>query len=49
MLKLYSVGIAWSFWAPYVAHLAKHHPTWWFEGEARYKLGGVLDEPGGDA
>ncbi|WP_299085462.1 hypothetical protein [uncultured Campylobacter sp.] len=38
------------FGAPYAAHLAKHHPTWRFEGgEARYRLGGVLDEPGGDA
>ena len=38
------------FGAPYAAHLAKHHPTWRFEGgEARYKLGGVLDEVNGDA
>ena len=38
------------FGAPYAAHLAKHHPTWRFEsGEARYKLGGVLDEADGDA
>ncbi len=38
------------FGAPYAPHLAKHHPTWRFEsGEAGYKLGGVLDEPGGDA
>ena len=38
------------FGAPYAAHLAKHHPTWRFEGgEAGYKLGGVLDEPDGDA
>ena len=38
------------FGAPYAPHLAKRHPTWRFEsGEAGYKLGGVLDEPGGDA
>ncbi|MFC2346083.1 hypothetical protein [Campylobacter sp.] len=38
------------FGAPYAAHLAKHHPTWRFEGgEARYRLGGVLDEADGDA
>lgn len=38
------------FGAPYAAHLAKHHPTWRFEGgEAGYKLGGVLDEADGDA
>ena len=38
------------FGAPYAPHLAKHHPTWRFEGsEARYKLGGVLDEADGDA
>ena len=38
------------FGAPYAPHLAKHHPTWRFDGgEAGYKLGGVLDEPGGDA
>ena len=38
------------FGAPYAAHLAKYHPTWWFEGgEAGYRLGGVLDEAGGDA
>nr|WP_315046966.1 hypothetical protein [uncultured Campylobacter sp.] len=38
------------FGAPYAAHLAKHHPTWRFEGgEAGYKLGGVLDEANGDA
>lgn len=38
------------FGAPYAAHLAKHHPTWRFEGgEAGYKLGGVLGEPDGDA
>ncbi|WP_297895100.1 hypothetical protein [uncultured Campylobacter sp.] len=38
------------FGAPYAPHLAKHHPTWWFEGsEARYRLGGVLDEADGDA
>lgn len=38
------------FGAPYAPHLAKHHPTWRFEGsEARYKLGGVLDEVNGDA
>lgn len=38
------------FGAPYAAHLAKYHPTWRFDGgEAGYKLGGVLDEPGGDA
>ena len=38
------------FGAPYAAHLAKLHPTWRFEGgEAGYNLGGVLDEPGGDA
>lgn len=38
------------FGAPYAAHLAKHHPTWQLEGsEARYKLGGVLDEADGDA
>ena len=37
------------FGAPYAAHLAKHHPTWRFEGgEAGYKLGGVLDEADGD-
>ena len=38
------------FGAPYAPHLAKRHPTWRFEGgEAGYKLGGVLDEPDGDA
>ena len=38
------------FGAPYAPHLAKHHPTWRFEGgEAGYKLGGVLDEADGDA
>ena len=38
------------FGAPYAPHLAKHHPTWRFEGgEAGYKLGGVLDEANGDA
>ena len=38
------------FGAPYAAHLAKLHPTWRFEGgEVSYKLGGVLDEPDGDA
>ncbi len=38
------------FGAPYAPHLAKHHPTWRFDGgEAGYKLGGVLGEPGGDA
>nr|WP_314166488.1 hypothetical protein [uncultured Campylobacter sp.] len=38
------------FGAPYAPHLAKHHPTWRFEGgEAGYKLGGVLDEVDGDA
>ena len=38
------------FGAPYAPHLAKYHPTWRLEGgEAGYKLGGVLDEPGGDA
>ena len=38
------------FGAPYAPHLAKHHPTWRFEGsEARYRLGGVLDEADGDA
>ena len=38
------------FGAPYAPHLAKHHPTWRFEGgEAGYKLGGVLGEPDGDA
>ncbi|WP_297880866.1 hypothetical protein [uncultured Campylobacter sp.] len=38
------------FGAPYAPHLAKHHPTWRLEsGEASYKLGGVLDEPNGDA
>ena len=38
------------FGAPYAPHLAKHHPTWQFEGgEAGYRLGGVLDEAGGDA
>ena len=37
------------FGAPYAPHLAKHHPTWRFEGgEAGYKLGGVLDEADGD-
>lgn len=36
--------------APYAPHLAKHHPTWRFEGgEAGYRLGGVLDEADGDA
>lgn len=38
------------FGAPYAPHLAKHHPTWRFEGgEVGYKLGGVLDEADGDA
>ncbi len=38
------------FGAPYAPHLAKHHPTWRLEnGEAGYKLGGVLDEVDGDA
>ena len=38
------------FGAPYAAHLAKLHPTWRLEGgEAGYRLGGVLDEPDGDA
>lgn len=38
------------FGTPYAPHLAKHHPTWRFEGgEAGYKLGGVLDEADGDA
>ena len=38
------------FGAPYAPHLAKHHPTWRFEGgEAGYKFGGVLDEANGDA
>ena len=38
------------FGAPYAAHLAKHHPTWRFEGgKAGYRLGGVLDEADGDA
>ncbi|WP_299190658.1 hypothetical protein [uncultured Campylobacter sp.] len=38
------------FGAPYAPHLAKHHPTWRFEGgKAGYKLGGVLDEADGDA
>ena len=38
------------FGAPYAPHLAKHHPTWRFEGgETGYKLGGVLDEANGDA
>ena len=38
------------FGAPYAPHLAKHHPTWRFEGgEVGYKLGGDLDEPDGDA
>ena len=38
------------FGAPYAPHLAKHHPTWRFEGgEAGYKLGGVLDDVDGDA
>ena len=38
------------FGAPYAPHLAKHHPTWRFEGgEAGYNLGGVLGEPDGDA
>ena len=38
------------FGAPYAAHLAKYHLTWRLEGgEARYKLGGVLDEADGDA
>ena len=38
------------FGAPYAAHLAKLHPTWRFEGgEVSYKLGGVLDEPDGNA
>lgn len=38
------------FGAPYALHLAKHHPTWRLDGgEAGYKLGGVLDEPDGDA
>ena len=38
------------FSAPYAAHLAKRHPTWRFEGgEAKYRLGGVLDEADGDA
>ena len=33
-----------------MAHLAKRHPTWRFEGsEARYRLGGALDEVDGDA
>ena len=38
------------FGAPYAPYLAKHHPTWRFEGgEVGYKLGGVLDEPDGNA
>ena len=38
------------FGAPYAPHLAKHHPTWRLEnGEAGYKLSGVLDEVDGDA